>query len=273
MNSSSSIRSGLKIKMGVSERFQGANIIDAGKLSPYWGEHASRYFFALPYVEGKSVLDIACGTGYGIGLLKGKARFVVGVDVDATAAQEAREECSENAAVLLGDGLGLPFADESFDIVTSFETLEHLHERPAFLSELRRVLKTGGLLVLSTPNANYSMPVNGKPTNPFHIFEYKPEELQEELEAQFKLEKFMGQTLDNRIQIPPFFDAQRRLPKDIGTQTKLFGWKVLNKMPFSLRETVSEAIWKKPFYPTESDYNFSRDTVDFAPVLVAFCRK
>ena len=105
MNSSSSIRSGLKIKMGVSERFQGANIIDAGKLSPYWGEHASRYFFALPYVEGKSVLDIACGTGYGIGLLKGKARFVVGVDVDATAAQEAREECSENAAVLLGDGL------------------------------------------------------------------------------------------------------------------------------------------------------------------------
>lgn len=259
--------------MASDERFQGANVIDAGKLSPYWGEHAARYVFALPYIENKSVLDIACGTGYGIGFLRKNAKFVTGVDVDLEAAKQARSECATNAEVLLGDGLKLPFADESFDVVTSFETLEHLHERSLFLSELKRVLKIGGLLLLSTPNAYYTKPVNGKPTNPFHVFEYKPEELRAELENHFAVEKFLGQTLDEKIQIPPFDDAQRQLPKDFSTQTKLFSWKVFNKIPLNLRESLSQAIWKKPFYPTEADYEFSAQKIDFAPVSVAVCRK
>lgn len=259
--------------MPTEERFKGANIVDAGRLSPYWGEHAARYVFALPFVEGKSVLDIACGTGYGLALLKATARHVTGVDVDVKAAVEAMAECDTRAAVLLGDGLRLPFADESFDAVTSFETLEHLHERGRFLAELKRVLKSDGRLILSTPNANYTAPVNGKPSNPFHIFEYKPDELRAELAAHFTVDKFLGQTLNDRISIPPFQDAQSRLAKDVGTQTKLFGWKILNKMPFSLRETVSEAIWKKPFYPTEKDYDFSAETVEQAAVIVAVCNK
>src|SRR5260221_2658060 len=109
--------------MAISERFQGANVIDAGQLSPYWGEHAARYRFALPIVEDTSVLDIACGTGYGIAILKAAARHVTGVDVDADAASEAKAECDSKAAVLLGNGLGLPFADGAFDTITSFETL------------------------------------------------------------------------------------------------------------------------------------------------------
>src|SRR6478672_2968532 len=104
--------------MGVSERFQGANVVDAGRLSPYWGEHAARYFYALPFIENKVVLDIACGTGYGVGLLRSNASFVVGVDIDIEAANEATKECGINAAVLLGNGLGLPFADNRFDVIT-----------------------------------------------------------------------------------------------------------------------------------------------------------
>lgn len=259
--------------MSISERFQGANVIDAGRLSPYWGEHAARYVFALPYVGGKSVLDIACGTGYGLALLGKVARHVTGVDVDPVAAKEALSECGENQAVLLGDGLLLPFANETFDMITSFETLEHLHERNKFLSELNRVLRKGGLLILSTPNANYTNPVNGKPSNPFHIYEYTPRELRAELESHFHLDLFFGQTLNAEIRISPFEDAQMRLSNDLGTQARLFGWKVLNKMPFGIRESVSEAIWKKPFYPKESDYCFSAEMVESAPVLVAVCKK
>src|SRR5687767_14928496 len=118
--------------MGVAERFQGANVIDAGRLSPYWGEHVARYLFALQLVGTGTVLDIACGTGYGLALLKEKGNYVVGVDVDPEAAIQARAECGDSACVLLGDGLCLPFADSSFDTVTSFETLEHLHERGRF---------------------------------------------------------------------------------------------------------------------------------------------
>ncbi len=92
-----------------------------------------------------------------------------------------------------------------------------------------------------------------------------------ELERNFNIESFQGQTLDGSIKIPPFYDAQKRLPKDIGTQSMLFGWKVMNKIPFRLRERLSETIWQKPFYPTEDDYVFSTETVDHAPVLVAVC--
>ena len=134
-------------------------------------------------------------------------------------------------------------------------------------------MKPNGLLILSTPNANYTKPSDGKPTNPFHVFEYKPEELREELDNQFDVQKFLGQTLDERFAIPPFQDAQRRLPKDFSTQTKLFGWKVFNKIPLGLRENLSQTLWKQPFYPTENDYNFLVETIENAPVLLAVCKK
>ena len=134
-------------------------------------------------------------------------------------------------------------------------------------------MRSDGTLILSTPNANYTKPDNGKPFNPHHIFEYKPEELRSEIENHFALDKFLGQTLDEKIQIPPFYIAQGHLPKDFSTQTKLFGWKILNKMPFKVREGISEAIWKKPFYPMENDYYFKAETIEDAPTLVTVCKK
>lgn len=261
------------LSVTVSERFTGANVLDAGRLSPYWGEHAARYAFALPFVGNRSVLDIACGTGYGLGILQGTARRVTGVDIDITGASEAKKECAINSSVLLADGLRLPFREESFDTVTSFETLEHLHDRSGFLAELRRVLRTGGHLVLSTPNANYTAPVNGTPANPFHVFEYNPGELERELSKHFRVCRFMGQFLSEDIRIPPFYEAQLRLPRDAGTRARLYGWKLLNKLPTSIREGLSETFWHKPFYPTEKDYLFSDSRVDDAPVLLAVCEK
>lgn len=259
--------------MAVAERFSGANVFEAGRLSPFWGEHVARYVFALGYTNGKFVLDIACGTGYGLGYLKRDAALVTGVDVSIDAAIESKKEWDRSTSALVANGLSLPFVDECFDVITSFETIEHLHGRREFLAELKRVLHRDGKLILSTPNANYTKPVNGKPTNPFHIFEYLPEELRTELEAQFHLEGFYGQSLNAAIKIPPFQDAQRRLPKDLLTQTRLFSWRVFNKLPLQIRETLSEMIWKKPFYPMEHDYVFDPETVETAPVLVAICSK
>ncbi|HMJ08788.1 MAG TPA: class I SAM-dependent methyltransferase [Pyrinomonadaceae bacterium] len=259
--------------MAVEERFRGANVIDAGRLSPYWGEHAARYVFALDHIENKSVMDIACGTGYGLAFLKQRARAVTGVDIDIAAAVEAMSEKDEKVSVLLGSGLNLPFHDESFDVVTSFETLEHLQERQLFLWELKRILRPNGLLILSTPNANYTMPKDGKPSNPFHVFEYKPEELRAEIGSIFVIEQFVGQSLRASYGIPPFYDAQQRLPKDLITQTKLFGWKVMNKIPLAIREGLSKAFWRTSFYPNVSDYEFDASTLPHAPVLVAVCRK
>lgn len=227
----------------------------------------------MDYIGGGRILDIACGTGYGISIMSGSADFVVGIDIDIEAVRTAAAETGENSAVMIANGLGLPFADGTFDVITSFETLEHLHRRRDFLRELGRVVRPGGRLLLSTPNANYSQPVNGVPKNPFHVHEYTPEELVSELDGFFTIDSFLGQSLDSSAGIPPFYDAQQRLPKDAATQIRLLGWKIFNKIPFGIRETLSDAIRKKPFYPTESDYNFDEDTVSSAPTLLAVCSK
>lgn len=255
----------------ISERFSGENGEHPGRTSPYWGEHVARYKFALPYVENKTVLDVACGTGYGIGVLQDRARYVVGVDVSFDALTIAKHECGDRSAILSGDGVRLPFADNGFDAVTSFETLEHLEKRPEFLSEMRRVLKPRGVLILSTPNANYTLPVDGKPSNPFHIHEYTPEDLLTELKRFFRVSQFVGQFLSSSRRIPPFYDAQKKLPKDPVTQISLFSWKIANKLPFALRNGLSRMVWRRPFFPADDEYDPSVEGVSSAPVLIAVC--
>lgn len=242
---------------------------DAGDRSPWWGVHASRYLFAVPLVRGRRVLDIACGTGYGLEILAAAARAVVGVDANWDAARMAASQARD---VILGDGARLPFPDAAFDAITSFETLEHLEERDRFLSELRRVLKPGGVCVLSTPNANYTQPVNGRPRNPFHVYEYTPDELARALDARFSGVELLGQAIDDRFAISPFWDDQQRLPRDVRVQARLFVWRVLNRLPRLVGETMSRVALGQPLVPTEHDYRFSPANVVEAPVIVAVCR-
>lgn len=258
--------------MSSAPRFKvGNSSVAAQSQSPYWGEHVARYQFARPHIRGR-ILDIACGTGYGLPLLQAEAEIVIGVDVDWEAAQQARLAINGGRArVILADGCHLPFADASFDAVTSFETLEHLEQRSQFLAELRRVLSPQGVCVLSTPNAQYTQPVNGKPHNPFHVYEYTPAELHAALTTHFTVAALLGQTLDARFIIPPFWDAQQRLPRTPVVQANLFAWRAINKLPVALREKVSQAVWKRSFYPAETDYHFDSAAVETAPVLVAVC--
>ena len=118
-------------------------------------EHWHRYAFARQYAEGMRVLDAACGEGYGTALLGATAAEVVGLDIDAGSIRHARSAYgSATIRFVEGSCTGLPFADASFDIVVSFETIEHLDaaDQPPMLAEFARVLKPAGLLVISSPN-------------------------------------------------------------------------------------------------------------------------
>jgi len=124
-----------------------------------WYEHYHRYAFALPLARGKRVLDAACGEGYGSALMAGAAASVLGVDLSAAAVEHARARYSASSArfeqadvTALGH---LPTA--SFDLIVSFETLEHLAAQRTMLEGFRRLLAPGGVLLVSTPDKrNYS---------------------------------------------------------------------------------------------------------------------
>lgn len=235
--------------------------------TPWWTQHASRYFFARPYTESRRVLDVACGTGYGLGILRERAAGVVGVDLALDAARVAQRE----AEVLVADGTKLPFADRSFDVVVSFETIEHLSDRARFVSELSRVLTIDGLLVLSTPNANHTLPVNGTPKNPFHFHEYTPGELRAELLRSFSRLELFGQRLDSRFAVSPFWDEQQRL-RQWGPRASVLLWRALYKLPRRLGDGMSRLLWQHPLIPGAADYRFDAADVASAPVLIAVCR-
>jgi SAM-dependent methyltransferase len=240
--------------------------------SPWWGIHEARYRFALKYVGGDKHLDIACGSGYGLPILSSAVKYVIGVDIDAPALLTAsRELIGFKSSLVLASGCYLPFHDDAFDGVTSFETIEHLQDRSAFVAELARVLAPGGVCILSTPNATCTNPVNGKPRNPYHIHEYVPSEFQALLARYFKSVDLLGQRLRPTFVISPFWDDQQNL-RTTGEHCRLAVWRILNRLPRLAREALSEALWGHPFTPDFTDYVFSASGLDNAPVQVAICR-
>lgn len=117
--------------------------------------HLRRYEFAARLAGGARVIDAACGTGYGSHLLRtqGGAAQVVGVDLDRMAIDYATRRFGVDGVsfrAASATATGLP--DASFDLATSFETVEHVVDAAGLLDEFWRLLRPGGTLVLSTPN-------------------------------------------------------------------------------------------------------------------------
>jgi SAM-dependent methyltransferase len=165
-----------------------------GAAGEIWYEHWHRYHFVAPIVAGREVLDIACGEGYGSALLARHAARVTGADIAPTAIAhaQARYASRPNLVFREADCAALPFADASFDVVVSFETLEHIEAQEAFLDEVRRVLRPGGLAVLSCPNkAEYSDQRDH--VNEFHFRELYRDELAALVGARFPHAVWFGQ--------------------------------------------------------------------------------
>jgi len=154
-----------------------------------------RYFYALNFISGKEVLDCACGIGWGSCLIaNGGAKSVVGVDLSPNAIESAQVFYSgENINYILGTVHDID-SDIKFDLITSFETLEHVDDPIDFLKSLKTSLKPDGLLLLSTPNAFCFKYDKDKPYNPYHLHEYTKGELFQLLEqAGWCVDKYMGQ--------------------------------------------------------------------------------
>ncbi|MFZ4535408.1 class I SAM-dependent methyltransferase [Propionivibrio sp.] len=126
--------------------------VAAAALYPGLKDHIDlqiRYLHASSMGNG-NILDVGCGDGEALEILRDLGWQVCGVDFDPQAVETARKS---NLDVRQGSLADAAFSDEAFDAITSSHVIEHLHDPLAFIVESRRVLRTGGTLVTVTPNA------------------------------------------------------------------------------------------------------------------------
>ncbi|WP_051691688.1 class I SAM-dependent methyltransferase [Pedobacter borealis] len=144
-------------------------------------EHLHRYSMLINLVKDKIVLDIASGEGYGSHLLSNTASFVYGVDIDNESVKHANAKyAKKNLTYRQGSASQIPIENFTIDVVVSFETLEHHDQHEEMLTEIKRILKPGGLLIMSTPEK--VIPEN----NPFHVKELTNAEFQDLIARHFK---------------------------------------------------------------------------------------
>lgn len=171
-------------------------------------EHYHRYAVVLDVVTEKDVLDVACGEGYGSSIMADVAHSVVGVDISDEAVQHASTAYKKkNLTFRQGSATNLNFADASFDVVVSFETIEHLAEQAEMLAEIKRVLRPDGVLVISSPNRPVYSEESGE-HNKFHVKELDFKELDKLLRTQFPNVQYYGQRMLMGSVIQPFEGGQ-----------------------------------------------------------------
>lgn len=150
--------------------------------SPGWAmfaDHIARYLFAAEFAPGKRVLDAGTGPGYGAAMLRAVgAAGVTAVDIDpASIAQAAARYADSGVEYLADDCETLDKARGPFDLICSFENIEHLPHPERFLEAAAKRLAPGGMLVISTPDRSVTPPfVNGRPANPHHEHEWYRQE-------------------------------------------------------------------------------------------------
>ncbi len=129
------------------------------------------YILAPKYIKGE-LLEVGCGEGRGIDSVLPAITSYTAIDKIAPVIDKLRQKYPYSR-FLSGNIPPLSaFADHSFDSVVSFQVIEHIQDDRLFLKEIHRVLKPGGIAILTTPNRPYSLS-----RNPWHIREYTAQEL------------------------------------------------------------------------------------------------
>ncbi|MFH1586458.1 MAG: class I SAM-dependent methyltransferase [Candidatus Diapherotrites archaeon] len=194
-----------------------------------------QHLFAYEFVEGKIsensfVLEVGCGEGYGTSLLSKKAKRIIGLDVDKdTIGHASRKYGSEKCIFKAYAGKRLPFDNNTFDFVISFQAIEHVQDDLNFVSEIHRVLNKKGIFFVTTPNSVHRLKPGQKPWNRFHVREYSPSEFENLLKNRFSNVDLRGIRGKGQVQ-------------KISLERVKQNQKIVSLDPLNLRQLIPESI-------------------------------
>ncbi|WP_224360479.1 rhamnosyltransferase WsaF family glycosyltransferase [Hyalangium versicolor] len=169
-------------------RFTGERIVpEADNCEPQFArkmyqEHIARYLFASQLVQGRQVLDVGCGVGYGSRILAQQgATHVTALDISAEAISHARAHYKHPAVDFRVESASEFHLARTFDVVICFELIEHVpaEAQEQVLGRIAEHLSEDGVLLISTPRAL------AEKRSPFHTREYTQEEFQKALQRHF----------------------------------------------------------------------------------------
>ena len=226
-----------------------------GEVSVVFSRHQFAYQYAHQFATGKEVLDVGCGTGYGCKIFSERATYVLGIDHSAEAIQYCRTHFNApNIEFQQVDAsVGLP--NKRFDMVVSFQVIEHLHDVGDFVDRLKHVVKINGLILITTPNVRTVEAAGAG--NPFHHNEMNFDQLKRLIGSKFGLYDIIGigyaspSLLRSMIQKMPLYRC-------IG---------LMMKQSSRLKKVATQALDLTHFRIIED--NVARDAID----LLAVCTK
>src|SRR5688572_28831304 len=140
----------------------------------------ARYHWAAGYCDAADVIEVACGTGQGLGLLRKRARSLIGCDLSLENLERVRSTYGSSIPIARADAQVLPFESASLDVVILLETLYFLPVPDAFLAEAFRVLRPGGRCLISTINKDCP---DFNPNHPLYFNHYGAPELAAKLKS------------------------------------------------------------------------------------------
>jgi ubiquinone/menaquinone biosynthesis C-methylase UbiE len=234
----------------------------------------ARYKFALAFVKDSLVLDIGCAARMGPFILSGAALKAIGADISEEALLYASKKWpGENLDYLATDAKYLPFKEQVFDCVVSFELIEHLDDYEAYLAEVKRVLKSTGSFIISTPNKPV-VSSGGAFSNPEHLREFNFEEFSAILRRYFSDINIYGQRPSEKAKAIEKYRKEKYL--------RVSGAPVFLKKIIPAR--IKELLLKKYLscglpgglsdgQITEEDFPITSQNLNQARHFLAVCRK
>jgi ubiquinone/menaquinone biosynthesis C-methylase UbiE len=153
---------------------------------------------------------VGCGIGYGADELSNRASLVIGIDIWKEGIRYAHNKYTRSH-FLVASALNLPFRDSCFDVVTSFQVIEHIEEENVirYLQEIKRILKEGGMFIVTTPNRKLRLLPFQKPWNPDHKKEYDAKEFERILKNVFKNPKVFGLSATEKAYLIEYYRVKQ----------------------------------------------------------------